>query len=94
MYQGRSPLKDVVRSVVMGATMITPAVMEGCSRTQQPPPNPPPDTNAPDASTAQIAVSPQDAAAPPPAVVRPRVPENNVNTMPTRGFAGGARVRG
>lgn len=93
MYQGRSPLNDVVRSVVVGATMISPAVLEGCSRSQQPPVTPPPPPiQTSDAGALQIAA--QDAAAPPPQVVRPRAPENTGNMMPTRGFAGGARVRG
>jgi hypothetical protein len=118
MYQGRSPLKDVVRSVVMGATMILPALLESCSRTQ-PPPTPPPDpvVAQPDAGSAQIAVSPDasapptnvvspdasapptdvvrpDASAPPTNVVRPRTPRHLLNSMPTRGFSGGGRVRG
>ena len=30
-YEGRSPIKDVMRSVVLGAGMISPALIEACA---------------------------------------------------------------
>jgi hypothetical protein len=102
-YQGRSPLKDITRSVIMGAAMIPAAVLAGCSRNARPQGN---DPNSTGGSDNTVTMTPGDAGtnaivqAPPPDVVRPRTPpvdpnaNNNVRQMPTRGFAGAVRVRG
>lgn len=114
-YQGRSPLNDVTRSVVLGAAMIAPALLEQCTRGT---PDDTPNTNGSGGSTNVAFTAGNDAdagagggttsqttsttttsgttdpQAPPPGVVRPRQPENPPNAMPTRGFAGGAHVRG
>lgn len=79
-YQGRSPIKDVVRSVVMGAAMLSPAALEACSGSQVPQPPKPPDPSA-DGGVA----------APDNTVVRPRTDPTNGPSMPTRGFAGAVR---
>ena len=51
-YEGRSPLNDVVRSVVMGAAMISPGVLAACrgQGAKTPPPDPLPDPSATTAS--------------------------------------------
>lgn len=93
-YQGRSPLKDVARSVVIGAAMVPAAMLSSCSRNHGTQPN--------NATMTPNAIVPPDAGAlappvvlaPPPDVVRPRAPEGTGNAMPTRGFAGGSRPRG
>jgi hypothetical protein len=86
-YQGRSPIKDVVRSVVMGAAMVSPALLEACGGSPPTPPVPP-DGNG---NTLNVAGG-ADAGAPPNEVVRPRGPTGG--SMPTRGFSGAARARG
>ncbi len=103
-YQGRSPLKDITRSVIMGAAMIPAAMLAGCSR-QRPPENPAPtggNVAVGDAGAMPVIAmpvepgSPPDVVvlAPPPEVVRPRVPIGGTSgSMPTRGFAGAVRVR-
>lgn len=98
-YEGRSPIKDVVRSVVMGAAMISPALLAQCTEHPTTPPIPldptgaPPPTGIPSAATsANVATPPPTASAPPNEVVRPRTPPNG--QMPTRGFSGAVRARG
>lgn len=87
-YQGRSPINDVVRSVVLGAAMIPPLVLAGCtggkSGTAETPPQP-------EASPSGSAAAPE-ASAPPTQVVRPR--STNGGSMPTRGFSGAGRRGG
>lgn len=85
-FEGRSPLKDVVRSVLLGAAMISPVVLTMCKNEGAPPVSPegPAQTAAADANDA--------AAAPPTATVRPRLDPNAPQT-PTRGFSGAARAR-
>ncbi|HEY1696645.1 MAG TPA: hypothetical protein VGG39_31000 [Polyangiaceae bacterium] len=100
-YEGRSPIKDVVRSVVMGAAMISPALLAHC--TEHPattPPIPLDPTGAPTsggipsaAVSANVAgTTTSTASAPPNDVVRPRTAPTG--QMPTRGFAGAVRARG
>ncbi|MGH7280892.1 MAG: hypothetical protein ACRELY_05160, partial [Polyangiaceae bacterium] len=95
---------DVVRSVLLGAAMISPAALIACA--QNPPPAdattvdvpPPMETSAPDptpvASTTATPVATSDpygnTPAPDSSVVRPRTP-NGTNQMPMRGFSGAAR---
>jgi hypothetical protein len=100
-------MKDVARSVVMGAGMISPALLQACATNQ-------PTTTAPLASgtataeatavatsipTAALSASvgsgspTGDPSAPPTTVVRPRPSPTGTN-MPTRGFAGAVRARG
>jgi hypothetical protein len=103
-------MKDVARSVVLGAAMISPGLLEACKSDNATPPLVPVPTatatagNDDDAGTMLLAVTPDggldpaDAAiaAPPTTVVRPRPDPTASPThvpMPTRGFAGGARVR-
>ena len=47
-YEGRSPINDVVRSVVMGAAMISPAALAACrgESAATPPPDPLPQPSA------------------------------------------------
>jgi hypothetical protein len=76
-YQGRSPLKDITRSVIMGAAMIPAAVLAGCSRQARPQS---PDSNPPVGNDNTVTMTPGDAGinpviqAPPPELVRPRTP--------------------
>jgi hypothetical protein len=107
-YSGRSPFNDVVRSVLIGAAMITPAAMVACAE------NPPPVTanqdqplpiatggsDAPTSPTATASTDDQSASindastpAPPDTVVRPRAPVGTPHQLPTRGFSGAARAR-
>ena len=37
-YSGRSPFNDVVRSVLIGAAMVTPAALMACAQNPAPPP--------------------------------------------------------
>lgn len=85
-FQGRSPINDVVRSVVLGAAMITPVALQGCAGANPEPPKPP-------KTDPEVTVTELDGGVPDPSVVRPRGPKDPTN-MPTRGFSGGARVRG
>ena len=86
-YQGRSPIKDVMRSVVLGAGMISPALIEACAT------NTPTTTPLPPTSGTAVASTPPVDSAPPTEVVRPR-PNPTGTNMPTRGFSGAARARG
>lgn len=93
-YQGRSPIKDVVRSVVMGAGMISPALLEACaSSTPNPPPPIPLVDPLADVDGGAEGGAASVATAPPTEVVRPRTAPTG-NNMPTRGFAGAVRGRG
>jgi hypothetical protein len=95
-YQGRSPLKDVARSVVIGAGMISPALLQHCATPSGRPPEIPLDGTAsttPTGTTMAVASTPPAESAPPNDVVRPR-PSPTGTQMPTRGFAGAARARG
>jgi hypothetical protein len=106
-FDGRSPLKDVIRSVVLGAAMISPVALMACKNEVTPPPVTPdptvdvPTNTPPIASTAPVATAdPPDAApiidaAPATSVVRPRWdPTTGASkNMPTRGFSGAARAR-
>jgi hypothetical protein len=93
-YRGRSPLKDVARSVVMGAGMISPALLDACATN-------PPTTTAPvtSGSTTGIPSAAVSAtiggvpSAPPTDTVRPRTNPTSTS-MPTRGFSGAGRARG
>jgi hypothetical protein len=87
-------LKDVARSVVMGAGMISPALLDACATN-------PPTTTAPvtSGSTTGIpsaavsaTVGSGSPSAPPTEVVRPRTNPTSTS-MPTRGFSGAARAR-
>jgi hypothetical protein len=96
-YQGRSPLKDVVRSVVMGAAMISPALLAACGGAA--PVTTAPTMAEPPAATGAVATvaiepstPPPEPSAPPNDVVRPRDSDGGT-TMPTRGFCGAARAR-
>jgi hypothetical protein len=103
-YEGRSPFKDVIRSVVVGATMVSPSLLQACA--SAPPPEKPVDipdpTGTPTTATAtppgtNTAVVATSASAPPTSVVRPRTDPDGPETHPTRGFAGAIRrahVRG
>lgn len=100
-YEGRSPLKDVARSVVIGAAMIPASMLAGCSRhtavTSPPGTGSGSGTDGTPPTMIPTPPAPVDAGvdvAPPPDVVRPRADATPVNMMPTRGFAGGSRVRG
>jgi hypothetical protein len=92
-YEGRSPINDVVRAVVVGAAMIPPALLVACSGGDAKPPEVPlpPDPNG-DPRIQQVAGDPdagvmsKDAGAPDPSVVRPRGGDGNGH--PTRGFRG------
>lgn len=89
-FAGRSPLNDVVRSVLVGAAMITPAMLAACQKEGAPPP---PRVPAPGEESATPVAS-ESVAAPPTASVRPREdPSVTVPKMPVRGFSGAARVR-
>ena len=107
-YEGRSPINDVVRSVVMGAAMISPAALAACrgESTVTPPPDPLPQPSAtvasldagempttPTASTAPTVTAEPTVTAPPTTVVRPRPTTSPTHNMPTRGFAGAVRAR-
>jgi len=83
-------MKDVLRSVVMGAGMISPALLEACAN-GNPPTTPPVPTAS--ATVTGVASTPPVDSAPPNDVVRPR-PNPTGTAMPTRGFAGAARARG
>jgi hypothetical protein len=106
-FSGRSPFNDVVRSVIIGAAMISPAAMVACAESPPPPPaNPdaplPVATGGSDVPVAPTATAPTGGAyasindsgtpAPPDTVVRPRTPPGQQN-FPTRGFSGAARAR-
>ncbi len=103
-YEGRSPLKDVVRSVLLGAAMITPVALAACQNEVAPPATPDtvtvvtPPTMA-DAASAPITIATDapDAAdaAPPTEIVRPRWDPTSAasKNMPSRGFSGTARAR-
>jgi|SRR6185312_9788146 len=102
-YEGRSPINDVVRSVVMGAAMISPAALAACrgESTVTPPPDPLPQPSATVASldagetpqaTPTVTAEPT-VTAPPTTVVRPRPTTSPTHNMPTRGFAGAVRAR-
>jgi hypothetical protein len=103
-YGGRSPFNDVVRSVLIGAAMITPAAMIACAENPPPPPTNQDqplavatggsDTPIATAPTGDAFASINDAStpAPPDSVVRPRTPPGQQN-FPTRGFSGAARAR-
>ena len=101
-YQGRSPLKDVVRSVVMSAAMISPALLAACGGATPvtTAPTLPVDPNATTAAVATAAPDPTappteeatEPNAPPNDVVRPRDSDGGAK-MPTRGFSGAARAR-
>jgi hypothetical protein len=96
-------MKDIARSVLLGAAMISPALLQSCqSEGGVPAPRPPPTTGAVDLETppttaaTDATTSPTaDTAAPSTSVVRPRLdPTGSAGPiMPTRGFSGGARVR-
>ncbi len=99
-FQGRSPLKDITRSVIMGAAMLPAAVLASCSRPSH---TQTPDPTGTGGNDNTATMTPGDAGAnpviqaPPPEVVRPRVQPDAggaIRNMPTRGFAGGARIRG
>ncbi len=99
-YQGRSPFKDVVRSVVMSAAMISPALLASCASSgpATTAPTAPVDPAAGGTATATVAAEPSATAttepsAPPTALVRPRDLDGGPR-MPTRGFSGAARARG
>ena len=90
-------MKDVARSVVLGAAMISPALLQACKTDGgTPPPQPDPLYGASDAGGTSLPVATGTAtAAPSTTVVRPRTdPTATTRQMPTRGFSGGARVRG
>jgi hypothetical protein len=96
-YQGRSPLKDVVRSVVMSAAMISPALLAACGGATPvtTAPTLPVDPNATATAVATTAPPTEEATepnAPPNDVVRPRDSDGGAK-MPTRGFSGAARAR-
>lgn len=100
-YEGRSPIKDVVRSVVMGAAMVSPALLAQCTEHPATTPPVPVDPTAMPTSTgipsaavsANLSGTPSaSASAPPNEVVRPR--SLPTGQMPTRGFAGAVRARG
>ncbi len=89
-------MKDVARSVVIGAGMISPALLDACATN-------PPTTTAPVTSGSATGGIPSAAvsatigsgspSAPPTDTVRPR-PNPTSTGMPTRGFSGAARARG
>jgi len=92
-----------MRSVVMGAAMLSPAVLEGCSSagptTTTPTtdvliPTPVPTVVSTSTATATVATSMPSAqpTAGPLASERPRG-DGTPNVHPTRGFAGAARAR-
>jgi hypothetical protein len=102
-YQGRSPINDVVRSVVMSAAMISPTLLAACGGQAEKPPTPPEPlpnvdrdaTATADPTTPDSGATPVATAAPSDDVVRPRpTPTGTGRMMPTRGFAGAARARG
>ena len=84
-------MKDVARSVVLGAAMISPALLQSCKGDGA---TPTPPTDPTGATGSAVTTS---SAAPPTTVVRPRTdPTTPATNMPTRGFSGGAgraRVR-
>jgi hypothetical protein len=98
-YSGRSPFKDVVRSVLLGAAMISPAVLAACAGAPTPPANPEPltvylpDAGAVTSNTPDVAIADSGVPAPPDSAVRPRTPVGTPPQMPMRGFSGAARVR-
>ncbi|MGH7298747.1 MAG: hypothetical protein ACRELB_27650 [Polyangiaceae bacterium] len=93
-------MKDVARSVVLGAAMLSPALLQACkTEGGSPTPRPDPTIGAGDAGATSLPVATGTAtatvtAAPPTSVVRPRPTGAPTTQMPTRGFSGGARVRG
>jgi hypothetical protein len=98
-------MKDIARSVLLGAAMISPALLQSCkSEGGTPAPRPPPTTGAVDldtppstaaTDTAAYTTTDTPTAAPSTSVVRPRLdPTGSAGPiMPTRGFSGGPRVR-
>ena len=90
-FQGRSPLKDVARSVLMGAAMIPAAALAACSRNEATPT--PADPNS--SGGWQNSVADPNAPDAAPATARPRTPPTPPGgtgaSMPTRGFAGAPR---
>jgi hypothetical protein len=101
-------MKDVARSVVMGAAMISPGLLQACAETPtkpvvRPEPDPVASVDADAAETAATAPSATATAtatatasnipAPSNTVVRPRTDPSLKPQMPTRGFSGGARAR-
>lgn len=101
-FSGRSPFKDVVRSVVMSAAMISPAALEACAEAPPPPAKPDPlavtIASAPDAgsvatNTPDVSIADGGAPAPDDSVVRPRTPVGGSPQLPSRGFVGAARAR-
>ncbi len=99
-YEGRSPCNDVMRSVVMGAAMLSPALLEACSGSQ--PENLPPTSTPPDPTTApstaatgapSMAVATAWPSGQPVTTHASERPRGNGDptSHPTRGFRGGAR---
>jgi hypothetical protein len=91
-------MNDVARSVVLGAAMISPALLQACkSDGGTPTVRPEPTSALGDGGTMPVATSaPTDTAtaAPSASVVRPRTDPTAPPQMPMRGFSGsGARVR-
>ncbi|MEO7110370.1 MAG: hypothetical protein ABI183_08045 [Polyangiaceae bacterium] len=104
-FSGRSPFNDVVRSVIIGAAMITPAALLACAESPPPPANPDaplpiatggsdvPPTPTATAPDAYASINDAGTPAPPDSAVRPRTPPGTPPQMPTRGFSGAARAR-
>jgi hypothetical protein len=94
-YEGRSPFKDVIRSVVVGATMVSPSLLQACA--SAPPGEKPIDVPPPPSNTNTVATSEPPAtgdpmaSAPPNEIVRPRTDPTAPIVHPTRGFSGAAR---
>jgi hypothetical protein len=93
-FQGRSPLKDITRSVVLGAAMVPAALLTECANNPQTPPEP--HGAGSSGGAGLVATQADGGTAPPPEVVRPRQPETtddepDHDRMPTRGFAGAVR---
>jgi hypothetical protein len=99
-FRGRSPINDVVRSVVMSAAMVSPALLASCASspavtTAPTSPNGPNDQAAVASTGATVAsaTAAPEPSAPPTDVVRPRDIDGGPR-MPLRGFSGAARARG
>jgi hypothetical protein len=95
-YEGRTPIRDVIRSVVLGAAMVSPAALEACTKDQPQPKPPEPDPLPSTTATGTAATATATATQPDEPVVsgasqRPRGKSDGGPMIPTRGFSGRGR---
>ena len=91
-YEGRTPIRDVIRSVVLGAAMVSPAALEACTKEPQPkPPEPDPLPSTTATGTATATATQPDEPVVSGASQRPRGKSDGGPMIPTRGFSGRGR---